>query len=443
MAFIVTVGFLLLTVGSIWFARSLVAGVGAVLMLTVLETWFIELPAVNLGLQIYAQDVMFITLLLAAVARYIGGAGITVVPGAWYLFGAMILFAFLLGVVQYGTIAGVDFRNYFYFWVGAFYAISFTMHSEVMRSMTRAWTAAALFIVCIVAFRWAVDLLNLPFPRPWVAADTTGVRFRVINAAQTYVLGVALLMLFYRQVLGDATRLSWLLLVVMAAAVIGIQHRSVWVMTFTAMFSLAFIPGVDKGRLLGKLSFAAVFGVVLLLPVLLYGVFDAMLAEVVKSAERATNLKGDTSGGRIQGWFALLEHWFGTNMLHKFVGEPFGAGYGGSDRAPHNFYIQSLFRIGLMGLSALLLAYLALMLGLRRVSALRLHAYAPFLLMVVIGQMFFYLPYSPSYQQGLLLGMAIAVARRPIAQPVAEERMEPQHESATSSAFPILSKRPG
>ncbi len=436
-AAVIAIGGLLLAMGLVAFSRSAVSGLYAVMAVTVIEAWFLELPAVRLGLQIYLQDVLMVALLLAAVTRFVNGAGALVVPVAWYLFGLLMLLSFALGVMRFGTLAGVDFRNYFYFWAGAFYLASFPLNARQVARLSDAWIYGALALLMVVVYRWIVGLGGVPLPTPWVDYEPiVGLRpYRVINSAQAAVLGLAVIMLVYRLVIQRAPRFGMSMLLALGVGVLVLQHRSVWALSFLGIASLMIIPGVRKGRVIQILTLFGLLGAVVFGPFLAQGVFDKVLDAIASAASRAADFENDTSGHRIATWVYLLGYWSDTGLFTKLIGEPFGGGYAGLERAPHNFYIQTLFRVGVLGLACVLVVFASLTLALQARNRRGEHRYAPMLLMLLFALFVFYLPYSPAFQHGLLLGIAMAIARRAPARSEAVERADDA--SATPGQPPI------
>jgi hypothetical protein len=89
--------------------------------------------------------------------------------------------------------------------------------------------------------------------------------------------------------------------------------------------------------------------------------------------------------------------------------------YGGVvDVSPHNFYVESYLRIGILGLGTLLLLYWVALRGPRDKHRVVLQAPGQLshnVLQTVVGvQLLYYLSYSPGMTQAMLLGLGCAAA---------------------------------
>lgn len=385
-----------------------------ILLVSILNAWMIEPPAVTLGINIYLHDLVFVSLLLSALIRIIFKGEFFFVSPVWLLYGLILTFGLFIGLSKYGTAAGVDFRNFFYYWSGTLYFMTFAYSDEILDKVVQYWLILCSALLLIVYFRFVAEALNLPISETWIAADSTGVRFRVINAGQTYLLGIGIIMLLLRYINGVSNSLSHVLVVLFAVAVIALQHRSVWAATLFAGLTLFCLPGIRTHKALGKIVILCFAGLILLTPLLFSSHLSQFTSSISGSAERAQDLSTGTFGNRVKEWNRLMKHWEKSEFRNQLLGDSFGGGYFGSKTSPHNFYLQSLLRTGVLGTLLLTLLYLSVL--------FRLYwkiwrnqpqgAYPSLLFVLIVGQLAFYIPYSPQAEHGIILGIALSLANR-------------------------------
>lgn len=75
----------------------------------------------------------------------------------------------------------------------------------------------------------------------------------------------------------------------------------------------------------------------------------------------------------------------------------------------HNLFVQTLYNTGLVGLSAMLAAFAYVIRGLYRLNRDGVGGTeTQILLVLILMQMAYYIPYGEDYLQGLLFGVALA-----------------------------------
>lgn len=109
----------------------------------------------------------------------------------------------------------------------------------------------------------------------------------------------------------------------------------------------------------------------------------------------------------------LLSSWVDWDLISKLIGEPFGSGWdSGREVSPHNYYIQTLLRTGLLGLAALLAVFGRTLVQLRRAMYRESGGiYHALLFAMMVTQLVYYLPYGVHPEHGIILGIAISLAR--------------------------------
>jgi len=350
------------------------------------------------------------------------------------LFGLLIFISFLRGVLPYGSEAGIDFRPYFYFFAATLYFMSFPVDSYRLKRLSTLWFLAAGALVLLVAFRWIATAFGLPIGLPqWMGREQLGVLeeniggLRAINAAQALFLLQAFLLSLYLWLLPNSSRLWRLSGVVLLPVLVLLQHRTVWIVSILSVLLV-----VLRERKLRSKAFAALLGGVVVSTSVLLGLFlfgenlDAVTEPVSRAAAEPYTQRS-TFAWRLDSWRVLLTEGYLSTYTDYLFGKPFGAGYtrhlslagtgewrtGAVHASPHNYYVQTLLRVGIVGLGVLIYVYAALLLRLRRFRFSQTKAYfAPRAMYVLLfTQLIFFFAYPSSYEQGILLGLAISIVR--------------------------------
>ena len=389
--------------------------VTAILLVTLINAWFIYEPFLSLGLNIYLYDPLFVAIFISALFRIFFRQQIIQTSFLW-LFLGIILFANLyVGLKINGTLAGVSFRNYFFYWVGALYFMSFQYSKELLEKILKNWLKLCLVFLAIIYFRFVAEFLHLPIAQTWILSDNNvGLKFRVTHSTYAYLLSVTTVMLFARYLIPGAVKPNKIITILFIIAVLILQHRSVWAATITGVASAILLPGIKTTRLFGNLLLVGVTGLVLLLPFIFNGVTDEFLGSINEAANRTSNLNTGTFGARLKGWEYFINKWNARPLLYQLIGEPIGGSISGLKNALHNFYLQMLNDTGFLGFMCVVFFYLVtlvkLFLNIRQHSGDKL--YFVMFFMLLIGQMTFYIPYSNQAQHGIILGIAASLAMR-------------------------------
>ena len=117
----------------------------------------------------------------------------------------------------------------------------------------------------------------------------------------------------------------------------------------------------------------------------------------------------------------MLSDWLHAGPVAYVIGSPYGSGFTRLESestgreiayAPHNYFVQTLLRSGLAGLFALVSTYVLALRWLRRDGGLE-HPDVPASALVALlaSQLLYFIPYSPHYEQGIILGMALSLVR--------------------------------
>ena len=391
-----------------------------------LETARGYLFGLNIALTVYPQDLLFVPMAGVAFLRLMRpGAAARLPWPIWALTGVMSI-AFVLGLISNGTSAGVEFRNDFYFMTGLFYFSSFEWTRARLERLFAWLFTVVLLMLLVVWYRWVADATGLDWFEPvWRYMDTTGVALRVINSQQTWLLGLSVILLVYAMAAGNSFSRWRVLLPLAALTVLVLQHRSVWVAAFLPALLAFFIVRQNQGRLAGRMLVIAGLTALVLGPLLATGKFSTATSSVADLAVKATSTTGGTFVGRVRGWDELLKGWAGSGPRVWAIGDPYGDGFKRSEGpggkqiayAPHNYYVQLLLRLGVVGLIAFLALNLYLFRGAIRLAGGPHNNFTGYAMLGVLMSFALYnIPYSPTYTQGLMLGIILGMVLQHRAQ---------------------------
>jgi hypothetical protein len=96
-----------------------------------------------------------------------------------------------------------------------------------------------------------------------------------------------------------------------------------------------------------------------------YGLLDTLVNSLTSSAQEPLQARGSTLMWRFQTARELLQQWIGGGPLVHLFGKPFGSGYERyledlghvTNYSPHNFYVEALLRVGLLGVGMTGISY--------------------------------------------------------------------------------------
>lgn len=364
----------------------------------------VSVALVTIGpIQVYFTDVAMLVVAAAMAVRLVQLAGRSRLPIALLaLLGLVLVFSisFVRGVVEFGPQPpGVEFRRYLGFLAIGAYLVTFRPGRERLRAILWIWVAAAYVLCALALYRWGMALM----------AGDVG-RLRVLGARETLMIAQAMLMCFHLVLVRDSGRFLRWSAAVFLPFVILLQHRTIWVLLLVAVVVMAAREGRLRARLAAALAFGGVAGTVGAL--LLYG--DRSSEVLAESASQ-----GGTFVWRLLGWRALLQEHV-VDPVATLIGEPFGAGFlrflpelGYTvDVTPHNFYVTVLLRGGLIALLCFAALYVRMLRDTGRGARLQQETFLGYrsAYVLILTQLVFFLSYDPHHEQGIVLGIALALA---------------------------------
>jgi hypothetical protein len=390
-----------------------------VLAAVLFEAIVVTVPGVRVGVQLYPHDGIAGVLLIGALARIARNRPTAV---QFLILGALGCFVLSLvtGATRFGLDkAGNEARPFAYFLFAALFFSTVEFSDRFAAFTQRILFGIASLLVLLTCFRWAATLAGLGIAEQW-SEFLIDNPIRVINAAQTLLLAEVAILGAGLELTGRATplvrRLTW----VMLAFVLVLQHRSVWMATFAGLAWLGLHIRQTRSRFWASLAGGALVAVVLAF--LLFPSQAEKLGELLTESVTKTTEQRSTWAWRVEGWNDLLFDRPGVGAVEWLVGEPFGTGYQRKigrelvEASPHNFYLQIVLRLGLAGLACIVVTYgMKIAEFLRRpISAedcdrqpVSMHALQALLVMQVV----MFIPYGPSIEQGMLLGVVLAATK--------------------------------
>ncbi|WP_338898238.1 O-antigen ligase family protein [Streptomyces sp. TG1A-60] len=356
-------------------------------------------PLPGSGLALLPTDVLAVCLLVAALIMLTGNRGRRA-PAPLLALLVLTAYALIRGFGLFGVqTAGNEARTHFIqlFCVALFVAV-LSPGRNLVRSVTLIWVLAACALSCLALVGWLIVGIGSNSDRIMVDGVLTGTR--PVSAAEAMIIGQAATILLCGRGPGRGRALAWLLLVVVILA----QHRTVWLATGVMITGWL----LSRHRRTG--SRAAALGVLGSLSTLYLLAVSWGTADEVTSSLAASSEDDRTLVWRMEGWHALLPQL--EEVPDWLLGLPFGSGY---DRvingalvavSPHNYYLEVLMRLGLLGVAVLLLVYAT---AWRAAGADSEHRLV--LRLLICSQLVYMITYSLTPEQAVILGLLAACAQ--------------------------------
>ena len=387
------------------------ADVAAALVLgsVVVQAYFVDrVPGLVLpgGVQLYVTDVVAALVLGAALARFMRLRRFDRFHRWLLLLSVLLLVSLARGVAAFGMQQSIaDFRQYLFFAGVALYFATFPVSVGLYDRIGRIWLAMTIPMMILVGLRWLAVFagVDLGVPAEKYGADAA---IRVIDGPFNFFLASAFVVTIPAWLWGERARwLRWIS-VLLLLFVLVLNRRTVW---------LAIVVGVAmvmlRDRRLGRRAL-----VLLTLGAVVTAVAFVWLGGFQDGREPVVQSGSGNLSWRVQGWSELVGAW-SRSVTDWAIGQPFGSGFTRQIEGietgshPHNFYIEVLIRTGAVGLVALLVLTLGLLRALWRTPARDAGLLGPGVLPAVLAmQVIWFLTWVPGNEQGIVTGLAAAVA---------------------------------
>lgn len=385
-----------------------------------LELFFVKQPYLPLGLQIYPNDVISLFVLLSALAGvfhrpvpiYHGGFVV------WLALGGTIILSFVLGLAEFGRYAGTEVRPFFYIWVAGLYCAMADFDEADLRRIGRwcLWTAYA--IIGIAMYLWAAVETGW-ISRAELFGDEGGAVFRPVGSHGVFFVAAVAMVQTMAWLRGTGGARSGWHAATLLAFVLVLQHRSVWIATLAG---LLMVMALERRHLPRRFPLLLAFVLAVTLGVSIavwFGHLDELGRHLTQSTLSMTD-SGGTFAARVDGWIRLFESWVEGSIRVLMFGFPFGKGYtryyNGQliEFAPHNFFLDLLLRVGVVGL---LLFMIATVMAIVYTWRSRADSEADYLIkrglaVGLVASLFYYVAYHSFYVLGAATGIALALMMR-------------------------------
>lgn len=375
---------------------------------------------INLGLNLYYADLGLIPIAGIALLRLFMAKDFPLRHRAWLVFCLLVMVSLALGLVKYGSAAGVQVRPYFYFIATGLYGMSFVMDERRLRFTFNVLSIVAMLLLLLTVYRWMVYYTPIPSLLPLGGTYNVDGPIRVIKSNEALVLAEVLVGGLFFAAAGRGMRLAQMFSPILLAFVIALQHRSVWLAFLVAILVRFLIVRSKSASSAGQLLLLLGIAAITVLPMVASDKLSGVTQQVQSSTQRA--LQGaDTTGERFNNWKAVIQQWYQGGPKSIGIGMGFGAdgsryvenvGSMGVHKATyfaHNMYVQTLYNTGLLGLAALLTAIAFVLRELYRLNQRGDGGIEVQILLVLMAmQVAFYVPYGNDYLQSLLFGVALS-----------------------------------
>ena len=411
-----------------------------------IECVYMIVGGITLGVTLFYTDFALMFAFAIAMSRLLLARDRPPVHRAWLIYCAVFAVSLATGLATYGSTAGVQARPYFYFVAAGLCGLSFHIDEKRVRLLLNALVGVAVLLMVITVYRWVVYYTPIKELLPAEGAYNNDGPIRVIRSMEALVLAQVLVAsLFFARGSGGlvmARAISPLLL----AAVVILQHRSVWVAGLAGVLASLFVSRLHKGSVVGQSILLVAMVATTTLPMFLTDKLAGVSGQITSSVSAAVEERG-SAGERLNSWKEIVNNWAVAGPRSIAIGQSFGTDpsrfvrdEAGALRkleyTAHNMYVQTLFNTGLVGLGAFLLAAGYVVRGLYRVCASgQGGAPAQALLVVVLMQLVYYVPYGTDYLQSLIFGVALSYVAEHEARAKAEAALTPGRCRAAGSGW--------
>lgn len=402
--------------------RSVGFGIGLIAALFTFEAFVPGLEGFQLGIRLYVPDLVTLVIGATTLLRFLTQRSARPRFIVWYVFVGAIFLSLGVGLATLGSMGGVGARPYFYAVVVTSYVMTFPGDLRMVRQLATALTWVGVTITLLVLSRWVITYVPIRelLPESGQFSSSEASLLRVIPSHSAMVLAqLFVAALFYPQV---APVLRWLrpLLPLLLVMVVALQHRSVWVATMGGIGARFALPEAGR-KATGQFLAIALVAAAVAVPAVFSGQLGGAASDISQSASRAVALS-DTADARLGSWDFMLRKWVAGGPRAVAIGLPMGTTaerklltdsgkYASLNFQAHNYFVQTVFNTGLLGVFSSALAYLWIFLWLYRgVKDAEFGAASGVMLLLTTAQVVYYIFYGVDYFQALILGVAGALA---------------------------------
>jgi hypothetical protein len=356
------------------------------------------------GVNWYPMDILCAALVPAAFFRLVRDPLPASLGVPFGIAAAACVLNVLRGVAEFGMQHSVnEAREWIYFFVVTGFVLS---AGPGTRRVWRPWLVLTGTLVALAAVGLAQHGLH-----PVTTTITVGnerIDPRPINAGSALVLALVLLA-WPTLATKRWTRLAGATLLV--GTLVLLQHRTVWVVLL-ACFAVLLISAARRGS---QAALNAVIAGGLAAGVAAVFVTGGLGQSSIGQSVAETGARNSTFSWRVTSWQELLHA--NDSVGAMLFGKPFGSGYlrelNGvmTNLPPHSFYVNSVLRIGAIGLAALVMLCVT---GWRQraAAAERLGIQPITVSCIVLAIAVFCVTYDPGTVHAAILAVVVAASRR-------------------------------
>ena len=412
--------FFLLVIAALLAGMSPIIGL---MMSLIPDIVIVQSPSIIVGgYNIYILDLVSVCLLIVSTGRYFtNGSSYLKGSPSWrllLLFSLVALVSFLRGAPIFGKTAVVYFRTDFYTISAIFYFSSFKYDRKELKRLF----AALLCVVSTMAVIGLAKLLHLFTIPAALQTSVSEIQFtdiqRIFNSEQAMILEVSFLTLLVMLTMKRMRRSPLLMgiLVFFFFLIVVTAVRSVWLATAVGM--LTFLLAFRRNRFVSVVRILA--GASFILFLAWAAGYQSTLRHVSELVYEGASdpfvNSTSTLAWRVQGWLATFDH---LSLERYLIGNPYGTPkwryvFGQNiDYSLHNYFLQLLFSVGILGLAPFALLQWRLIQDLCKqvntagepwFSALLLS-----LLVALVSCLVYFLAYDGTYIYAVVVGIAISI----------------------------------
>ncbi len=396
------------------------AGVAVVAGMYAFEALWMTVGGFQLGIKFYYTDLALVFVGMIALLRLLTARDTPRWHWAWGLYTLAFLVSLGSGIISYGSGAGVQAREYFYSIAAGSYAMSFAIDTQRVRLLLNVMVGIAILLLCICVYRWVVYYTPVTELLPEEGVYNADGAIRVIRSFEAMVLGQVFVAGLFFATFARSAMVARIFAPLVLAGVLALQHRSVWLAVLVGVMAGMFVARSRSSSKMGQILLLAGIVAVTAVPMVFSDRLSGVTQDVAGSADRAVKADGSV-GERFDNWQGLIQLWANGGPRSILIGQSFGSDAtryvrdkvrGGEHKIvyfAHNHYVQTLFNLGLAGLAGFLAVAWYAVRGLyRRCSTADGDATAEVLLVLMIMQLAYYVPYGTDYLQSVILAVSIA-----------------------------------
>lgn len=426
--------------------ESPISGMVLVLTLLLLDEARVPLPIINVGVSLFLRDVVAFALFGLGIVRLLNRYRPKPIHLVFFLLLSMYALSCLRGIDIYGVQSAMNgARNDFYFFSALLYFSTFNYSEELLQKAVKVILVAVCLLMAIVAMWWFAVAFHISVPMQ-ISHRMYIKPMAVITGKGTFFLACTMVIFLYLELQGRTNRFMRGMIYALAITILFLQQRSVWIASIVGFSWLFFRLGYSKSAVWGRLIVVGLLGLVLIVAFsgnrldYIYSTLKASVAEIGAESSPWT--------ARYESWYALLLEGKLKTGKDWLIGLPYGSGFVRFIEgrmiswSPHNFFVFTILRMGLIGLFLLLLMYSTLLLSTRRLEPHKkkssLYLGPEIIQALLLMQIVFCIPGRVHMIEGLFFGISSGIVMSLSRRPELISRTKPYGNNPNSSSVNLL-----